>query len=372
MTSPRDFPNRWVLPIIRVGLPLLLLSPGLAARAGEPPAAVLLSPMTTSRVRLNLSQAVQLALARHPKVAAKQASLVAAQDGLAALENLRLLALFDPEIGVRREQAIRGIAAASGDLRRIEHEVVYAATRAYFSVVYAREQEQVANKVVERLKATHDAAERALKAGVREATSADVNRSQVYLRLAQTKQVEAKQGIKRALASLREAVGLGQGCVIEVAATRLPQPSARPEREAIVALALTQRDDVLMSNLFADIAYLEIRAQSTHFNKRMETFAAGADIHSRQVQQTVRANEYQPGGLPPEMPSLIVGCRPDRVKHAQSLNARACSAAVATRNLVALEAENAFLLWEQAAEQTTLALDAAQTGDKLADDLDQD
>ncbi len=373
MTSLRTLPNGWVLPIVRIGLPLLLLAPAVTARAAEPPITELPAPAAPKVVKLDLAKAVHMALEQHPKVAAQHASLAAAQDGLAALENLRLLAVVDHEIPIRREQAAQGVAAASADLHRIEQELKYAATRAYFSVVYAREQKKVTDKVVDRLQATSNAAATALKAGDRDATSADVNRSLVYLRLAQTKQVQADQGIKRALASLREAVGVGPGCTVEVQAESLPQPSAKPVRDDIVALALGQRDDVVMSNLFADITCLEIRAQATRLSKRMETFAAGGDIHSREVAPTERdSNNYRPGGLPPEMPTMLAGSKSDRVKRAGSLNQLASGAALVTRNVVALEAENDFLLWEQAAQQTTLARQAAEAGDTLADGLDAD
>jgi hypothetical protein len=371
MTSLRAIPNGWILPVVRLGL--LLVMPAVTARAAEPPVAEQPVPAAPKVVKLDLAKAVHLALEQHPKVAALRASLAGAQDGLTALENLRLLGVIDHEIPIRREQAVQGVAAASADLHRIEQEVKYAATRAYFSVVYAREQKKVADKVVERLQGTHTAAENALKAGARDATSADVNRSLVYLRLAQTKQVQAGQGIKRALVSLREAVGVGPGCTVEVQAESLPQPSARPVRDDIVALALGQQDDIVMSNLFTEITCLEIRAQGTRLSKRMDTFAAGGDIHSRQVPSTERdSNEYRPGGLPPEMPAMLAGNKSDRVKHACSLNERASAAALVTRNLVALEAENDFLLWEQAAQQTTLARQAAEAGDTLADGLEAD
>jgi outer membrane protein TolC len=372
MTSQRDFPKGSVLSIVWVGLPLLLGVSIVTAQPAASPAVVLTAPPQPTVVRLDLAQALHQALERHPKVAANRASLAAAQDGLAALENLRLLALLDHEIAVRREQAAAGVAAATADLHRIEHEVVYAATRAYFSVVFAREQEKVAHRVVERLQGTHSAAAAALKALVREVTTTDVDRTMVYIRLAQIKQVQARQGTKRALAALREAVGLGPGCTIAVAAAQLPQPSAQPRQDEIVTLALAGRDDIHISNLFADITSMEVRAQGTRLSKRMDTFAAGADIHSHQVPQTVReSEEFRPGSIPPEMPDTLVGCRSDRIKHAESLNARACAAALVTRNLIALEAENAFLLWEQAAEQITLAREAAQTGEKLADSLDK-
>jgi outer membrane protein TolC len=60
------------------------------------------------------------------------------------------------------------------------------------------------------------------------------------------------------------------------------------------------------------------------------------------------------------------------MQHAQDLSARAAAAVEATRNLIALEAADAFLRWEQAAEQVRQARAAAEEGDKLADELGKD
>jgi hypothetical protein len=72
------------------------------------------------------------------------------------------------------------------------------------------------------------------------------------------------------------------------------------------------------------------------------------------------------------MPTLLAGPRPERVKHAQSLGARAESVVEVTRNLIGLEAEDAFLRWEEAAQQVPPAREAAEAGDKLAEDLSRD
>jgi outer membrane protein TolC len=71
------------------------------------------------------------------------------------------------------------------------------------------------------------------------------------------------------------------------------------------------------------------------------------------------------------MPAFLAGSRPERIKHAQTLNTRALAGLDEARNLIALEAEDAFLRWEQASAAAAEAREAADTGDKLADDLRQ-
>jgi hypothetical protein len=83
----------------------------------------------------------------------------------------------------------------------------------------------------------------------------------------------------------------------------------------------------------------------------------------------MRNSEYRPGGVPPEMPALLAGGRPDRVHHACDLNVRAVDVVAATRNLITLEAEDAFLRWQEAALSVVQAREAADTGDQLASDL---
>src|SRR5262249_40931199 len=160
-------------------------------------------------------------LDRQPRLAAARASLAAAQDGLQGLEDLRLAGIVDREIPVRRRQASLGVTAAAAGVDAAEHDAVYAVARSYFTVLFAREQEEVARSVVARLTAIQQTAKRQLDAGARDVSSADVNRSTVYLRLARARRVEAAQGVRRALASLKEAIGVSDVC-LDVPPGRLP------------------------------------------------------------------------------------------------------------------------------------------------------
>jgi outer membrane protein TolC len=90
------------------------------------------------------------------------------------------------------------------------------------------------------------------------------------------------------------------------------------------------------------------------------------------VPQGVHNSEYRPGGVAPEMPGLLAGQRSSRVVHAKALHVRAQAAVDVTRNLIALEAEDTFLRWEETSAEAAKAREAADTGDRLASDQTRD
>jgi outer membrane protein TolC len=351
-------PRRW----------LLLL----AVALGSSRAAVAQDQAVTEIVpTLSLADCRQLALQRQPRLAAQRASVAVAEEGRRALDNLRIPALIEPQLPVRRRQAELGVSAAAAGMAQTERDVIYAVTRTYYTVLYARMQERLAGGVTDSLTATHDAAKLQLEAGGN-VTSTDVQRALVFLRLAEVKRAQALAGSKRALAALREAIGFGPDNCLEVTRGALPEPQVRLTRDEVVSLALSQRGDLARASIFADIACLEVEAQARSHQRRVETFAAGGDIHAVSVPQGHSNGEYRPGALPPEMPTLLVGTRPDRMLRAQSLHLRARAVADTARNLVALEAEDAFLRWEEATLQLVKAREAAETGDKMTESLSKD
>jgi outer membrane protein TolC len=351
-----------------------LILPGTRALAADPvvPEQGTPAPAAAPSEPLDLAACLNLALERQPRIAAARASLAAAEDGKRGLDSLHVAGVVDAQIPIRRRQACLGISAAGAALDQAEHETVYAVTRTYFTVLYAREQERVARGVVERLGAINDVARGAVQSGARNVTSNDVNRTTVYLRLAQAQQHKAAVGVKRALVALQEAIGVGPDCHIDVPAGKLPQLDLQLNLDDIVCKALSRRGEMAQASLFAQTACLEVEAQGTGIHKRMETFAAGADIHSRPVPLGEHNEDYRPGGVLPEYPDLLVGCRPERVQHARDLHVRAGAVTDVTRNLIALEAQDAYHRWEEATLQVTAAKEAIDSGESLADDLSKD
>jgi outer membrane protein TolC len=321
---------------------------------------------------LNLAQCVSLAGQRQPRLAAHRASLAAAEDGYRALLTLGPLASLDKEVPIRSQQAALGIRAAAAGLDDTEREVVYAVTRSYLTVLYARQQERLARRVVERLTATRKTAQDMLRSGARDVTAGDVNRTSVYMHLAETRRIQATQGVKRALASLKEAIGLEAEVCLDVSPGGLTEAEPSLCEGDVVAWALARRSSLIQAQIFAEVACFEIQAQGTSCRKRMPTFAAGSDIHSRPIPPQIRNTQYRPGGVPPEMPTLLVGARAERIQRARDLYARAQAVVEVTRNLIVLEAEDGFLRWQEKSRQAAEARKAAEDGDKLADSLNKD
>jgi len=338
------------------------------SQAASPPSQ---EPATTGK-EYGLAECLALGIQNHPRIAAQRASLAAAEDGVQALDSLRVPSLLVPDLPIRRHQASLGVTAAAAALEQAQRETAYAVTRTYFTVLYARDQERITRAVMDRLAATRDAAQKALDAGARDATAADVNRATVYLKLAETRHVQASQGVKRAVATLKEAMGLGSEASLAVRAGGLPKVDVQPSHDEIIAGALSRRAEIIRANIFAEVAGLEVEAQGTSHHSRKDTFASGSDLHSTEVPQTEHNTQYRPGGVPPEMPARLVGSRAERVKHADSFHQRALAMVATTRNLMSLEAEDAFLRWDEAAMQAKAAREAANTGYTLAQDLNKD
>src|SRR6202040_1973598 len=158
---------------------------------------------------LDLAECLRLASQRQPRIAAQRASLAAAEEGFRALDNIPIPAVLSPDLVIRRRQASLGVGAAGAAVDQADRETAYGVTRTYFTVLFAREQERVLRAIVDRVSATREAAQRSLDGGARDVSDSDVKRALVYQRLAEAKLIEANQGVKRALAALREAIGLG-------------------------------------------------------------------------------------------------------------------------------------------------------------------
>jgi outer membrane protein TolC len=342
--------------------------------AGEPIAAPQAPTVTFELpVRpLTLSECLSLASEYHPRIAAQKQSLAASAESSEALDSMHTPGLLNHQLAVRRQQASLGVTAALAAVDVATQDTLYDVTRSYFTVLYAREQERVAQGVVDRLTGTYETAKKQLDEGAKDVTSTDVDRTLVYLRLAETRKVEASQGAKRALIALREAVGQRTDCNIEVVSGKLPESKAQPDRCKVVAAALASRGDLVQARVFADVASLEVQAQGTSRTHRVQTFASGSDIHVNPVPQAVRGNDYRPGAIGPEMPVQMAGSRSYRMQRASSLQGRADNVVEQTQNLIILEADDAFLRWEEATQQLIPARSAAETAEKLANDVTKD
>jgi hypothetical protein len=176
----------------------------------------------------------------------------------------------------------------------------------------------------------------------------------------------AETGTDRARAALREAMGLDPMTRVDVADDRLPEIPAKLDRDIVIVHATTRRGEITLARVGADVTRLEACAQwARRFDIMANTFAAGADIHARQVPQAMRDTEYKPGAIAPEMPTRLLGKRGTRSATAGVYADRAEEAARQAVSLIGLEAEVAHSRWEQAVRNVESARPAAKAGREL-------
>jgi outer membrane protein TolC len=307
--------------------------------------------------KLTIGQCLQTAQENQPKLKALRASVGSAQSGQQGLEDARLLGQLSPEFKYRRQQAASGVCAAMAELEQAEHDVNQAVIWTYYSALYAREQVKVASAVVKTVDLYREDVEKIIKdkKGSKEFNQVTLNELIIRLSDGKRQLIKAQAGQQKAEAALREAMGVASDVRFELADTQLPEIGKfEVKREVVIGHAQTRRGEVIMAGLAVDVTQLETYVQwSNRLRLRVDTFASGADIHSRPLPSGQLNSEYRPGVLGPEMPARLVGSRSTRYQKASELLTRSEAVLEKTRNLVTLEAENAFIEYE--ASEATMA-----------------
>ena len=324
---------------------------------------------------MTLGECLAAAYAERPAIRAAQFSVLQSQRGAEALDNLGTLAgLLSPDLPVRRQQASKGVMVATADLQKVMHETTQDVTYLYYSYVYARQQEQTANDVIEQLEIYYDVAEGVVRAGVPD-PRLKIDQFTLYRlqnTIGEVRQLRTKAttGKRLALAGLRQAMGVDPGREFAPATKELPlMLTGSITKEQVVADALARRPELAQAAGGVDAFRLEVCAQAKLKRRpQAPTLAAGSDLHARALPTPVRDGEYRPGALAPEMPTTLAGKVEDRVARAEALSLRQDAVYDETVNLVRLEAEKAFTTWEAATERVREAKRKFETGRRLVEE----
>lgn len=376
MTSNVRIWKRW-----RLALAAALATTGLTLAADMPePLAAPAQPKIVAveaAPALDLTAARHLALDKQPALGAYRASAAAADEKLHALEKMRLAGLIRRDLPTRRKQAEQGTVAVHAQLRKAENDTVYATTRTYLSVLYARQQLAIAERAladdsqVTSLNYLKKVAENIYKERTRKDVKKwHVDQIDVLIQSTRARREEAKQGVDRALAALREAIGLEpeDALIIDPKAT-LPSLNPTLDKAQVIALALERRGEILQANVGLEVTSLEIEAQKRIMGLRGDTFASGSDIHAEPIPTGFANGEYRPGAITIEMPGTLAGKRGSRIEQAEALQGRASSVVDKTRHLIALEAEDAYLKWIEYSRQAAEYDKAAKAADRVVDEI---
>jgi outer membrane protein TolC len=321
--------------------------------------------------RFTLAELVNLGLERQPALAAARASLAAAESGERGINGMRFAGLFAKDIPIRKQQACLGVTIAAAGLDLAEWETRYAVVRNYYSVIYAREQLKVVHRIRDKLDEALTQARKLIKSGSPDikVTTLDVDILALNLKLLKSKEVEAEIGIRKAIAALREAVGVGPEFPLDVAAGTLPALVKDLNKEALIAMALANRGEVTQAEAAYQVTTLEIDAQAKLRGPTGRTFASSSDVHAKPIPQGVSNGEYRPGAIGLEMPASLAGHKGDRIERARDLNDRAAAVVDKTHNLVALEVEATYLKWLEAAQKIQGLEDAPKIASEITDKI---
>jgi outer membrane protein TolC len=355
-----------------LALPAILAHPPAGLAGDELPAepakqiAVAPAAPAVEVVKLDIPTCRRLGLEKQPALPAARASLAAAQARYQALESMHLAGVIRHDLAYRKRQACLGVQVSQALLTQAEWEAIYSITRTYVGVLYAQAQLKVADRA---LSDTPDGLPflRNLAASIyKDRTRPDVkewnvDQIEVDINVVRGRREEALEGLDRAKAGLREAMGVDVNFPIDLSDQKMPNIDVPVDVDSVIALALERRGEVSQTALVTDIVCLEVKAQGSSHHPKLETFAASADIHVHPAPQGVRNGEYRPGGINLEMPTEIVGSKNARVEQAQAYHARASAVNDKTRGLVSLEAKSAFLKWQETKNQMK---DYAEARDK--------
>lgn len=361
--SARSLRPLFALPLIIFAFLPAISDAQNSSATGSAPAAQPAGPVYT------LQDCLAIAHEKQPALNAARASLAAAQSGQRGLNEIpfggRLIAR---DLPIRRQQAAHGVAAQCANLAQVECDTRAAVSRLFFAVIYAREQRKVTDQIVSRLKAVVANGETLLgKEGAPvDLTPFSVSKAKSGVAIALTKQDEAIRGLALATAALREAMGLEESLTFQVAEGNLPEPVLGVQKDLIVSLAVSRRGEISMANSAICISTLEIQAQAKTRMVKLPTAAAGGDMHARPIPTGSFGDEYKPGAIGIDFPTLFAGPRSERVQRATDLAGRSGSVADKARNLLALEAEGAFLRWEETLSKIKTLKPAAADAEAIA------
>jgi hypothetical protein len=321
---------------------------------------------------LSLGECIAIAIERQPALKAVRASQQATAAGMHALNNIgRIGTLFSPDLPIRKEQSSRGVIAAAADVQKLHNEVVHDVTRLYYTAVYAHQQEQFAEEVVAQVELFILGARRLLESKQPgEMTQTRLDAMLLGQARARRLLATAQAGEKQAYAALREVMAVqDEAFRFRVKDKELPGMAQKVPltKEKVVEMALCRRPELALAAAGADAFRLEVYAQGKVPGRRaVPTLGSGTDIHDKLLPSGSRdpEREYRPEPIPPSIPPQVVGSKTDRVARVMAFSQRADAVYEKVRNLMILEAENTFYLYEKAAKRVEVSKEAFETAQR--------
>lgn len=318
------------------------------------------APAAPANPPLTMQACRQIALENQPTIVATRAALKASLDRVHALETLRVPNCLARDLPIRRKQAALGVTIAQAGIVQAEAETFHGISVAYLGILYADQQIRLTDDpehgIRRRLKDLQTLVNDLVGGKQRRDVALPEHRDLVrsFLQTLDGRVSEAEQGKLRAMAALREAMGVGPDFVVVLPRRDLPCPRIQPPPlNESIALAVARRGEMIQAAVFAEVVCLEINAQAANNHRpSMRTFASGSDIHAKPVPTgDLGGVNFRPSIVGPDMPVFLTGSRDARVQQARDYYERAKANAAKARNLIALEVEDLYRRWVDKAKK---------------------
>jgi len=270
-----------------------------------------------------------------------------------------------------------GVTIAQASIVQAEAETLHGISAAYLGILYADQQIRLTNVgdqgIRQRIKDLQTLVTDPMLGKQRRGVVLKQHEDliQSFLYTLEGRVQEAEQGKLRALAALREAMGVAPDCPVDVPQRDLPCPRLQPPPLAeLIALAVARRGEMIQATVFAEVVCLEIDAQAQSHRPNMRTFASGSDIHAKLVPTGEPGGvNFRPAIVGPDMPSFLTGARDARVRQARDYYERAQATVAKARNLVTLEVEDLYRRWLEKAKKAEQLERAYKEAEKFSNSI---
>jgi outer membrane protein TolC len=259
------------------------------------------------------------------------------------------------KIRYRNQQAKLGIQVADSDLTKTRQQTIFEVSQAYFAIQLFNELIQVAEDAAGQFRAIERLAQNSLEQNIESVISADPKRARSLRLLAESQKVEFERGRAEARAGLEAAMGLLPGSTLDWSPVRFNEGTVHLELNGLLALAWSQRPEMIQAELGVRNADLERKLAGANFAPDVGFFASLTTINdNRAFPNPTNPHEFAVG-VQASLPLFEGGRRLAQRRQANARQAQAHEVLQSVRNLVGLEVQRAFLEYQELSEKLPLA-----------------
>jgi outer membrane protein TolC len=257
------------------------------------------------------------------------------------------------------QQAKLGIDAAGSEVEQARQQTAFEVSKAYLSILLARELVKVAMDSRGEFAAVESLARVALDRGKNDfVTAADVTRAGSLKLLAESQKVEFGYAAERAQAGLRTAMGLEVPAVVAIADSTLPRQFPKLELAPLVDLALARRPEIIRAQLALRKAELDRKRAVAQFHPDVVAYGRFTSIQDdASFPNPTNPNEWA-AGFEARVNLFSGGRRFAEKRKADHEIAEASEAVRLVRQRVTLEVEQAYLQYKETFSRIPLAEEA--------------